>query len=95
MIICLSLVVLTGFVGQISLAQMAFAGHRRVLALSKLSRATGRSRSARSSAGALVAALFGLLVALPALRVRGVNLAIVTLAFAVAIESIVFKNPTA
>ena len=35
---------------------------------------------------------FGLLVALPALRVRGVNLAVVTLAAALAIEELVFKN---
>jgi branched-chain amino acid transport system permease protein len=42
--------------------------------------------------GALVAMLVGLLVALPALRVRGVNLAIVTLAFAVAVDSLVFQN---
>ncbi len=43
-------------------------------------------------AGAAVAALFGLLTAIPALRVRGVNLAVVTLAFAVMVENVVFKN---
>ena len=42
---------------------------------------------------ALVGALFGLAIAIPALRVRGVNLAVVTLAAAVAIEELVFKNP--
>ena len=40
----------------------------------------------------IVAMLVGLLVALPALRVRGVNLAIVTFAFAVAVDSLVFQN---
>jgi branched-chain amino acid transport system permease protein len=39
-----------------------------------------------------VAAIVGLFVAIPALRVRGVNLAIVTFAFAVAVDEMVFKN---
>jgi branched-chain amino acid transport system permease protein len=44
--------------------------------------------------GAIVAAAFGLITAIPALRVRGVNLAVVTLAAAVAIENFVFRNPS-
>jgi branched-chain amino acid transport system permease protein len=36
--------------------------------------------------------LVGIVVAMPALRVRGVNLAIVTLAFAVAVDKVVFSN---
>jgi branched-chain amino acid transport system permease protein len=36
--------------------------------------------------------LVGIIVAIPALRVRGVNLAIVTLAFAVAVDKVVFAN---
>jgi branched-chain amino acid transport system permease protein len=44
-------------------------------------------------AAAAAAALLGLLVGIPALRVRGVNLAVVTLAGAVAVEELVFKNP--
>ena len=39
-----------------------------------------------------MAAGFGLLIALPALRVRGVHLAVVTLAAALAIEELIFKN---
>jgi branched-chain amino acid transport system permease protein len=41
-----------------------------------------------------VATLFGVLLGLPALRLRGTNLAIVTLAGGVAITEFVFKNPT-
>jgi branched-chain amino acid transport system permease protein len=90
-IICLSLVVLTGFVGQISLAQMAFAGISAFL-VSHLTSEHGWPFPLPILAGATVAAIVGLLVAIPALRVRGVNLAIVTFAFAVAVDDMIFKN---
>ena len=41
---------------------------------------------------ALVAMAFGLVTALPALRLRGVTLAVVTLSGALAVESFVFRN---
>src|ERR687898_5751 len=41
----------------------------------------------------VIVAALGLLVAVPALRVRGVQLAVVTLAAGVAIENFVFENP--
>ena len=41
----------------------------------------------------LVAAAFGVVIGIPALRVRGANLAVVTLAAAVALERFVFRNP--
>jgi branched-chain amino acid transport system permease protein len=91
-VICLSLVVLTGYVGQISLAQMALAGVAG-FTLAKLAGDLGVPFPLAPLAGALVATLFGLVAALPALRVRGVNLAVVTLAAAVAIENVVFENP--
>jgi branched-chain amino acid transport system permease protein len=92
MVIALSLVVLVGFVGQISLAQLAFAGIAGFglgwiasdlsvpFPLAPLLAATG-------------AALVGLVVGVPALRVRGVNLAVVTLALAYAVNELVFSNP--
>jgi branched-chain amino acid transport system permease protein len=89
-VIALSLVVLTGFVGQISLAQGAIAGTAG-FALSKYF--SDWPFPLGPVVAALVAALFGLAIAVPALRVRGVNLAVVTLAAAVAIEELVFKNP--
>ena len=107
-IICLSIVVLTGFVGQISLAQMSFAGISAFL-VSKLT-SEGHIRVPLPGTGvklftipagpfpvpiltaALVATLVGVIVAIPALRVRGVNLAIVTLAFAIAVDKAVFNN---
>jgi branched-chain amino acid transport system permease protein len=89
-VIALSLVVLTGFVGQISLAQGAIAGTAG-FALSKYF--SDWPFPLGPVVAALIAALFGLAIAIPALRVRGVNLAVVTLAAAVAIEELVFKNP--
>jgi branched-chain amino acid transport system permease protein len=92
-VICLSLVVLTGFVGQISLAQMTLAGVAG-FALSKAATDHGWPFPLGPIFGALVAVAFGMIIAIPALRVRGVNLAVVTLAAAVAVENFVFKNPT-
>ncbi len=86
----LSLVVLTGFVGQISLAQAAFAGAAG-FALSKIGSALPFPIS--TLLAALAAAALGLLVGIPALRIRGAQLAVVTLAAGVAIEQFVFRNP--
>ena len=91
-VLALSLVVLTGFVGQISLAQMAFAGVAG-FALSRFASQWGIPFPIAPILAALVATVFGVAVGLPALRVRGINLAIVTLAGGVAIQEFVFKNP--
>ena len=90
-IVCLSLVVITGFVGQISLVQLALAGVGGY-AVSKLAADAGIAFPIGPIIGACVATLFGLVAATSALRVRGVNLAIVTLAAAVALENFVFNN---
>jgi branched-chain amino acid transport system permease protein len=100
--------VLTGYVGQISLAQMAFAGISAFLVAKMTTEAPLKLPLPFSDlkltvipelpfpfpiiVGALVAMLVGIVVAVPALRVRGVNLAIVTLAFAVAVDKAVFAN---
>jgi branched-chain amino acid transport system permease protein len=89
-VIALSLVVLTGLVGQISLAQAAFAGTAG-FALSKIGTTLPFPISLLGAA--LIATGLGSIVAVPALRIRGVQLAIVTLAAGVAIEQFVFRNP--
>ena len=89
----LSFVVLTGFGGQTSLAQMAFAGIAG-FALSKLGTGIGIPFPIAPLLACAVATVFGGAVGFPALRVRGTNLAIVTLAGGVAISEFVFKNPT-
>ena len=93
MLVCLSIVVLTGWSGQISLAQMAFAGVAG-FSLSRLATEVGVPFPVAPLLAALLAAGAGLLVGLPSLRARGVSLAVVTLAGAVVVEEAVFKRPT-
>lgn len=89
--LCLSVVVLTGYVGQVSLAQMASAG-MSAFVLSHLGTGLGVPFPLSLLLAALAAVPVGLLVGLPALRVRGVNLAIVTLAAATALDGLLFNS---
>ncbi|MFN2606558.1 MAG: ABC transporter permease, partial [Acidimicrobiales bacterium] len=91
-VVCLSLVLLTGWAGQISLAQMAFAGVAG-FGLVKLGQGWGVPFPVAPLLAATLAAAAGLVLGLPALRVRGANLAVVTLAASVAVEELVFRNP--
>jgi branched-chain amino acid transport system permease protein len=93
-IICLSLVVIIGFVGQISVVQLALAGVAGFM-MSHLTTDVGGvwARFPLSLLiGAATATIVGLLIAVSALRVRGVSLAVVTLAGAVALEQFGFLN---
>ncbi|MET8653118.1 ABC transporter permease [Nocardia aurea] len=92
-LIALSLVLLTGYLGQISLASMAFAGTAG-FALSKLSDGWHVPFPLGMIAAAATATALGVLVGVPALRIRGAQLAVVTLAAALAIQSFVFNNPS-
>ncbi len=87
----LSLVVLTGYVGQVSLAQMSFAG-LSAFELSHLGAGAGIPFPFDMLLAALIAVPLGLLIGLPALRLRGVNLAVVTLAAAFAIDALLFND---
>jgi branched-chain amino acid transport system permease protein len=87
-IVMLSLVVLTGYGGQTSLAQMTFVG-------------MGAFAMARFGAGGnplgylmapLLAAPIGALVALPALRLQGLYLALATMAFGVLAQEMLFPR---
>ena len=89
----LSFVVLTGFAGQISLAQLAFAGVAG-FALSKLTTRWDIAFPIAPLLAVLIATIVGIVVGLPSLRLRGMNLAIVTLAGGLAVAEFVFKNPT-
>ncbi|MFZ4719559.1 MAG: ABC transporter permease subunit [Ilumatobacteraceae bacterium] len=91
-VIMLSLVVLTGLIGQISLAQAAIAGVAGFV-LSKLTTGWGVPFPFSLVLASLVASAFGVVVGIPALRIRGAQLAVVTLAGAVALEKFVFRNP--
>jgi branched-chain amino acid transport system permease protein len=90
---CLSLVLLTGLVGQISLFQYGLAGVAGVI-VSKLSSNLGIGWPWSPLLAIAGAVLVGLVTALPAVRVRGVQLAILTLAGATALNSFYFGNPS-
>ncbi len=91
-LIALSCVVLTGYVGQISLAQYAFAG-LAAFTTAKLAVSGIGFPWAPLLAVALTVAV-GILVGVPAVRVRGMTLAVATIAAAVAIEALVFNSPS-
>ncbi len=90
-IIALSFVVVTGYVGQISFAQYSLVGASALL-LSEMTTVWKIPFPAAPILAALAVGLVGVLVGLPALRVRGVNLAIVTVVVAIAISSVYFNN---
>jgi ABC-type branched-subunit amino acid transport system ATPase component/branched-subunit amino acid ABC-type transport system permease component len=90
-LVLLSIVVLTGYAGQLSLAQYAIAGFGAYIA--------GRLASAQDFpfllalvVGVAATIPLGVLFALPAVRTRGINLAIVTLGLGTAVELILFDN---
>ena len=87
----LSLVVVTGYVGQISLAQLALAGVAGFL-LSTFAHTWGIPFPVAPLLAALAATVVGVVFGLPALRIRGLFVAIVTLVLAVAIEAVWFQN---
>lgn len=91
-LLALSLVVITGFVGQISFVQVGLSG-AAAFALAHLQADWGVPFPVAPILAAVVAAGFGMLMSVAAVRIRGVNLAIVTLALAVALNSAVFGNP--
>ncbi|MHB8513318.1 MAG: ABC transporter permease subunit [Actinomycetota bacterium] len=83
----LSLLVLTGWAGQISLGHMAFAGIGAYVAqISRL------PFPLAIVVGALAGALVAALVGIPALRLRGMQLAVITLALALAASTLLFDE---
>jgi ABC-type branched-subunit amino acid transport system ATPase component/ABC-type branched-subunit amino acid transport system permease subunit len=90
-IILLSIVVVTGYAGQLSLAQYAMAGFGAWVA-GRLVAVFQIPFLVALVAGVLAAIPLGMLFALPAVRTRGINLAIVTLGLGTAIELMLFNN---
>jgi branched-chain amino acid transport system permease protein len=93
MTICLSYVVITGFIGQVSLMQIALAGSSGFV-VSHLFKDFDVGFPLAAIAGVAAATVLGFVAGASALRVRGVSLAVVTLAAAVAIEQFGFANST-
>jgi branched-chain amino acid transport system permease protein len=80
-IVAASLVVLTGWAGQVSLGQMAFVGVGAAAA-GVLTDERGWDLTLAALAAGLIGALAAVVVGFPALRRRGLTLAVSTLAFA-------------
>lgn len=90
-IVLLSMVVLTGYAGQLSLGQYAIAGFGafvagRLVAVFHIPFLLGLV------AGVLAAVPLGIVFGLPAVRTRGINLAIVTLGLGTTMELMLFRN---
>jgi branched-chain amino acid transport system permease protein len=89
-IIFLSITVITGFAGQLSLCQAAFAAIGSA-ATAQLAIAQGMSVLVAMVVGALIAAVVGALVALPVLRLGGIFLALATLSFAFFFDAVILQ----
>jgi branched-chain amino acid transport system permease protein len=84
-LIGLSLVVLTGWAGQVSLGQMAFVACGGALAGSMVARWHADMGFVLLAAGALGAAIT-VIIGMPTLRARGLAFPVITLAFALAVS---------
>ncbi|GIF98750.1 ABC transporter permease subunit [Catellatospora citrea] len=90
-VVGLSVLLVTGLAGELSLGQFAFAGIGAAVSLHTAA-ATGNFFLG-AVAGCAAAAGSAVLVGLPALRLRGIALAVTTLAFALAAEAWLLRLP--
>ena len=88
-IIALSLIPLIGYAGRISLCQISFAGIGAVV----VAHSGANGAPASLILAALVAAFIGALISIPALRLSGIYLALLTAAFAVTLDRWIFQLP--
>ena len=101
-----SLTVLVGFLGQISLVQWSISGLAAYAMIRLMADGTKiRDTDFVTNTGwgwptilaffgaIVVAVICGLLIGLPALRIRGVQLAVVNMAAVIAIENLLLRNP--
>lgn len=103
-IIMLSMVVVTGYVGQISLAQMSLAGAAAFIMARMMANGSttisnpfpvsgpGLPWPVAALIGVVAAIAVGVIVGLPAVRIRGVQLAVVTVAAAISLQTLYFEN---
>jgi branched-chain amino acid transport system permease protein len=95
-LIMLSLVPLTGWAGQISLAQITFVGvgaYAMAITAGDAQSWLGPGSPLGLLVAAAVAVPFGVLMALPALRLQGLYLALASMAFAVMAIPLFFAQP--
>ena len=87
----MSIGLLTGLVGQVSLAQLSLAGFSAFM-LSRFDTSLGFPLA--PLVAVVVTVVVGTVVSIPALRVRGVQFAIVTFSLAVVFDDLLFRSPT-
>ena len=85
-----SLVILTGWAGQVSLGQVGFVGIGAAVG-GYLSATRGWDLSLALVGAGLAGAVSAMVIGIPALRIRGLYLAVVTLAFSLAVSSYVLN----
>jgi sulfate-transporting ATPase len=90
--ILLSIVVVTGYAGQLSLAQFAIGGFGAWVA-GRLVASQGTPFWLALIIGVAAAVPLGVAFAIPAVRTRGINLAVVTLGLGTAMQLTLFDNP--
>jgi ABC-type branched-subunit amino acid transport system ATPase component/ABC-type branched-subunit amino acid transport system permease subunit len=90
-IVLMSMVVLTGYAGQLSLGQYAIAGFGAWVA-GRLVAVFDVPFVVALIAAVLAAVPLGIVFGLPAVRTRGINLAIVTLGLGTTMELMLFRN---
>jgi branched-chain amino acid transport system permease protein len=94
-VVALSLTLLTGYAGEMNLAAISFGAISTMIAFHM--GITGHGLAARSTVwgiivGVIVTAFIGALVALPALRLRGLYLGLATMAFGVFLTDMVLMD---
>ena len=90
-IVALSLVVLTGWAGQVSLGQVAFMGIGGAVG-GALTANEGWDISLAMLAAGLVGAVVAVVIGYPAIRRRGLTLAVITLAFALVTQTFILNR---
>jgi sulfate-transporting ATPase len=88
-LVSLSIVIVTGYAGQISLATYAFMGIGALLG-AHAAGSWGLGYAMTIVLGTVAGGIAGLLLGLPAIRVRGIDLTVATLGFGIVIANTVF-----
>jgi branched-chain amino acid transport system permease protein len=84
-------VILTGYVGQVSFCQATFMGISALATAALVNHGVNYFVSA--AAGVALSFLLGIIVGLPALRLRGILLAVVTVGVALSFDYFFFQDP--
>jgi branched-subunit amino acid ABC-type transport system permease component len=90
-VLLLSMVLITGYLGQVSLVQLGVAGLAAYM-LAKAGEGWGVPFPLSPMLAIAVATLVGGFIAVPALRIRGIQYAVATFAAAVVLEQFIFRN---